>query len=314
LTAEHYAVLSKAFTTDDFVKRRLAHLVAAAPSGDVYLMLDETARSCGPIDFDRVIRYREADLLRLGFPHIAEGSLFWYNADYPLYYFRHLKPEYDVVVSVEYDAVPSVNIDDIVRRFRLERLDLVGHTIGKAPESYWWTSTMLRFYRMDQVRPYQVCATVLSARAIDHLADTRKRHGATGVSEPRHWPIGEAFVGTEIALAGFRMSELSDFGKLTRYDWWPPIHERELPHCTGEVFVHPVLIGRRYIKSLFKSNARSGLIVIAKLLLAMTKRLSQRWASALAPGGLGASSLPDKIDAESALFPDRVPLNADRDS
>ncbi len=83
----------------------------------------------GSIDFDRVIRYEESDLVRIGFPHIAEGSLFWYNADYPLYYFRHLMPEYDVVVTVEYDAVPNVDLDDLVRRFRAENLDLVGRTI-----------------------------------------------------------------------------------------------------------------------------------------------------------------------------------------
>lgn len=267
MTAERYAVLFKAFTTDDFVMRRIAHAVAAAPSGDVYLMIDETRRACGPVDFDRVIRYRESDLLRLGFSHLAEGALFWYNADYPLYYFRHLRPEYDVVVAMEYDAVPNVDLDDVVRRFRAERLDIVGRTIDKAPEAYWWTNTMLRFYRMDQVRPYQICATIMSARAVDHLAATRKRHAASGASDARHWPIGESFVGTELAVAGFRMGELADFGKLTRYDWWPPIHERELGHCTDEVFVHPVLIGPRYLKSLFKSTFRSGVIVSAKLLL-----------------------------------------------
>ena len=284
MTGERYAVLFKAFTTDEFVKRRLAHVVASAPSGDVYLMLDETSRPSGEIDFERVIRYEEADLLRIGFPHIAEGSLFWYNADYPLYHFRHLKPEYDVIVTVEYDAVPNVDLDELVRRFRGEELDLVGRTIDKAPETYWWTKTMLRFYRMEQVRPYQICATILSARAIDHLADTRKRHAAAGVFDPRQWPIGEAFVGTELSVAGFRMGELSDFGKLTRYDWWPPVHERELPHCSGEVFVHPVLAGRRYLKSLFKSSFRSGVIVSAKLIFAVVSRALRR--------PLSTSSLP----------------------
>ena len=275
---ERYAVLFKAFTTDDFVKRRLSHVVAAAPSGDVYLMIDETHRPSGRIDFDRVIRYEEADLVRIGFPHVSQGALFWYNADYPLYYFRHLKPEYDTVVTVEYDAVPNVNIDDLVRRFRAGNLDLVGRTItNKTAETYWWTSTLLRFYSMGQVRPYQICATIMSARAIDHLGATRKRHAASGVTDARHWPIGETFVGTELSAAGFRMGELCDFGKLTRYDWWPPIHERELPHCADEVFIHPVLIGRRYFKSLFKSTFRSGMIVSAKLLLgALTRPVRRR--------------------------------------
>jgi hypothetical protein len=263
-------------------------VLAAAPSGDVYLMIDETNEPGGRIDFDRIIRYREADLARIGFPHIAQGSLFWYNADYPLYYFRHLRPEYDVIVTVEYDAVPNVDIDDLVQRFRAQDLDLVGRTINnKTPDTYWWTSTMLHFYSADQVRPYQICATIMSARAVDHLAATRKRHAATGVTDARDWPIGETFVGTELAAAGFRLGELCDFGKLTRYDWWPPIHERELARCIDEVFVHPVLSGRRYVKSLFKSSFRSGMIVSAKLIAGAMTRASEGPASAGS-----ASSLP----------------------
>lgn len=275
-----YAVLFKAFGFDDFVERRLARVVAAAPGGDVYLMIDETGAAAGAIPFDRVIRYREADVIALGFPNISKGSLFWYNADYPLYYFQHLRPDYDVVVSIEYDAVPTVNLDEIVRQFRARNLDFVGHTIAKTPDTYWWTSTMLRFYELAQVRPSQICAALFSARAIRHLAACRKRHGASGVVDARDWPLGETFVGTELALAGFRLEDLSAFGKLSRYDWWPPIHERELPSCEGEVFVHPVLAGRRYVKSVFKSDFRSGLIVSVKLLAAVIARIVRRWGSA----------------------------------
>jgi hypothetical protein len=277
LTEKRYAVLFKTFTIDNFVKRRLARIVAAAPSGDVYLMIDETNGAAGRVDFDRVIRYQEADVVRLGFPDISQGSLFWYNADYPLYWFQHLRPDYDVIVTVEYDAVPTVDLDTVVREFRAEKLDFVGHAIAKTVDAYWWSGTMLRFYERSQIRPYQICAGIFSNRSVQHLAASRLRHGAAGVSDAREWPIGETFVGTELALAGFRLRDLSSFGKLARYDWWPPIHERELPYCGGEVFVHPVLTGRRYLKSLFKSNFRSGLIVSAKLVSATIARASQRW-------------------------------------
>lgn len=303
MTGERYAVLFKAFTNDDFVKRRLAHVVTAAPSGDVFLMIDETHQPGGRLDFDRVIRYQEADLVRIGFPHISEGSLFWYNADYPLYYFRHLHPEYDTIVTVEYDAVPNVDIDALVRQFGAEDLDLVGRTIAnKTTETYWWTNTMLHFYSLDQVRPYQICATITSARAIDHLAATRKRHAATGVSDVRQWPIGETFVGTELFAAGFKTRDLADFGKLTRYDWWPPIHERELKHCDGEVFVHPVLSGRRYVKSLFKSTFRSGVIVSAKMIAAAVTRASRRSAAAVAIDAAAATAEASAPAPQRDLF------------
>lgn len=280
-----YAVLFKTFGIDDFVKRRLERVVAAATSGDVFLLLDETRADAGPVAFDRVIRYREADVVALGFPDIADGSLFWYNADYPLYYFRHLKPDYDVIVAIEYDAVPNGDLDEVVREFRRRSLDFVGHAIDKTPETYWWTSTMLRFYERGEVRPTQICAAIFSARAIDHLAARRRHHAACGIADAGSWPIGEAFVGTELAHAGFRIDDLTAFGKLTRYDWWPPIHERELPYCTDEIIVHPVLSGRRYLRSLFKSDWRSGLIVGVKLLAAASQRAARRWLSLQFPRG-----------------------------
>lgn len=256
---------------DSFVERRLARVVAAAPSGDVFLMMDETRGSAGAIPFDRVIRYREEDLGRLGFPRLSLGSLFWYNADYPFYYFRHLYPDYDVVVCVEYDAVPTIDIDGLVADFRAEQLDLVGHAV----DDWFWADTLLHFYKREQIRPYQICAAILSARAIDYLAECRLRHARAGVPNPRDWPIGEIFVGTELALAGFKERDLSSFGRLTRYDWWPPVHELQLPFCNGEVFVHPVLNGRRYLVSLFrKKNFRSGVRFITKALLGQEARQS----------------------------------------
>jgi len=177
---------------------------------------------------------------------------------------------------IEYDAAPSVGVDDLVTEFRRQNLDFLGHPIKKSADTYWWTSTMLRFYTRDQVRPYQVCAAVFSARAIRHLAECRLRQGRSGVSDGKQWPIGETFVGTELALADFRLRDLSSFGRMTRYDWWPPIHEAELPDCAGEVFVHPVLAGRRYVTSLFKSGILSGLIVTAKLIAAAAVRRTPR--------------------------------------
>lgn len=270
-------MLFKAFAVDEFVRRRLADVVAAAPSGDVYLMLDETNEAHGRIDFPRTLRYRDADLVSLGFPHIAQGSLVWYNADYPLYYFRHLHPDYDVVVMVEYDAVPIVNLDTLVEKFRDEQIDFVGHQIGEAEQTYWWKSTLRRFYSPQQIRPYLICAALFSARAIDHLARRRKQQGSVGVSDAGEWPIGETFVGTELAYANFAIRELSYFGDVARYDWWPPIHERELASCKGEVFVHPVLAGRRYFSSLFKSGYVSGTIVCAKFFASLLRRRLKRW-------------------------------------
>lgn len=268
-----YAVVFKAFYIDDFVRRRLAQVVAAAPSADVFLMMDETRRGAGPIDFDRVIRFREADVVALGFAPIAKGSLLWYNADYPLYYFQHLHPDYDYIAMVEYDAVPNAGLDELIQQCRAQDVDFVGEPILKSLDLYWWTRTMLRFYPSSAIRPSLICAAVFSARAVRHLAQRRLEQGrAYDLPHAKEWPIGEAFVGTELALHGFSMRDLASFGQLTRYDWWPPTHESELQRLSGEVFVHPVLTGRRYVMSVFKSGVLSGLIVTAKISLAWLSR------------------------------------------
>ena len=236
---------------DDFVRRRLAWVVSAAPSGDVYLMIDETRGSAGPIAFDRVIRYRETDLAELGFAQVSKGSLFWYNGDYPLYYFQHLWPSYDIIVMIEYDAVPRAGLDGLVQECRDQNIDFIGEPIAKPLEKYWWTSTMLHFYLRAQVRPYLICAAVFSARAVRHLAECRLHQGrAYDQPDATQWPIGETFIGTELTASGLRIRDLSTFGRLTRYDWWPPMHESELPDWSDDIFIHPVLVGRSYVKSL----------------------------------------------------------------
>lgn len=260
-----YAVIFKAFTIDSFVQRQLARVTASAPSGHVYLMLDQTAGSIGPITSGREIRYKEADLISLGFAPHAEGSILWYNADYPLYYFQHLHPEYDFVVMIEYDAVPQVDLDDMVQACRDGQLDCVAQPIRKALESYWWTNSMLHFYHYDQIQPFLICFAVFSSNAIRHLAACRISHGKRDdVIDETSWPIGEAFVGTELTLRHFRVRELSTFGAISRYDWWPPTHECELSDIAGNAFFHPVLVGRRYVVSLFKNGKITGLVCIVR--------------------------------------------------
>jgi hypothetical protein len=262
----------------------LAEIVAATPAADVFLMVDETQRSAGPINFDRVIRYRESDVLALGFSPHAEGALFWYNGDYPLYYFQHLHPHYDLIAMVEYDAVPTKGLDWVVDVCRQQGIDFVGQPIAKTLDTYWWTKSMLHFYPREQVRPYLICAAIFSAHAVRHLAECRIRQGQEYVRpDASGWPIGETFVGTELIAAGFHARDLASFGPLRRYDWWPPAHESELPHFNGDVVVHPVLVGRRYVRSLFKSNFISGLHAVAKFSVPGFARAAWRKVKSAAP-------------------------------
>jgi hypothetical protein len=267
-----YAIIFKAFLIDKFVARQFARLLLAAGDADVFLMLDETNGPAGATDYPNVIRYTEADLIERGFPALTQGPLFWYNADYPLYHFQHLHPKYDVVVMVEYDAVVQIDIGAVVQDFYNAELDFIGHPIAKTLDEYWWTGTMTYFYEREDIRPFLICFAIFSARAIQHLAACRLAHGQTdAVAE--QWPLGECFVGTELSTQNFRVKHLSEIGQLTRYDWWPPVHEMELYERKQDVVLHPVLNSRRYVTSLFKNGYYTGFATIwRKNLVAMVLR------------------------------------------
>jgi hypothetical protein len=263
--AAKYAVVFKAFFYDEFVRRRLDHVVRAAPEADVFLVIDETNRAAAVIDYDRVIRITEADVVARGFPNIGERSLFWYNADYPLYYFQCLHPDYAYYVMVEYDAVPNTDIDRLVAGCAAQSVDMAGQSLAITQDNYYWTDSMTRFYERSEMRPYLVCAAVLSRRAIEHLAACRIEQGrGYDLPDASRWPIGECFMATELGHAGFRIADLSSFGRLTKFDWWPPYHETELQDLQDELFVHPVLIGDRYWQSFFKTSLKWALIKMAK--------------------------------------------------
>ena len=67
------------------------------------------------------------------------------------------------------------------------------------------------------------------------------------------WPLGEAFVASEVAAAGLCFVPLARYGDVSRYNWFPPVLETDLvPLSAGHAFIHPVLDRKRYIASLLR--------------------------------------------------------------
>jgi hypothetical protein len=67
--------------------------------------------------------------------------------------------------------------------------------------------------------------------------------------EITNWPHSEAFIATEMKNNGFVVRSLADFGKVEKYNWWPPTHERDLPSLQNQDFLHPVLDEPKYTAS-----------------------------------------------------------------
>jgi hypothetical protein len=273
-----YAVLFKIYFVDAFVIRQLDRLKAAVGHGDVYVIADETNGAVEGIPHDRVIRVTEADMIARGFVHGSpKNSIFWHSADYSLFRLFEDRPDYDHYATVEYDAIINTDADRLVAAIGAKAYDFVGQKITLPAAEWHWAKTCDRLYAPADLRPYLNAIAFYSARAIPVLRDRRlalSRQFRAG--EIDQFPISEAFIATELNLAGHKIGSLSEFGDISRFDWWPPSDERELgglSHCT---FIHPVLEGARYVDSLLRNDRLAALFKPGSPVVEKLRRLPPR--------------------------------------
>ena len=250
-TTPRYAVLMKTHFWDDFVERRLQHLRRQVTSGDVYVVVDETNGTVGPIPFEHVVRTKEADVEPLDLLAYPAGQVFWYNADYTLHVFCGSHASYEYYILCEYDAVINADMDDFVRRVAADAVDYVGLPVATDFAAWAWSKTCEGVYPPGTRMVHWLgCVSLFSRRSIELLGDRRRalshRHKA---GEIKQWPFCEAFIPIEMLSNGLVMRALPDFGRAEAYNWWPPHHENDLPSRKDEAFIHPVLDERRYIAS-----------------------------------------------------------------
>lgn len=243
-----YAVLLKVHYWSPFAERRLRHLLDRTNSGDVYVFVDETNGPVGEIPYEHVIRATELDMSELDVPIEPAGNIFWYNVDYPLYYFFQRQPSYDYYLMCEHDAVLNVDIDSFVREAHADSVDYVGLP---CKEIGWPLQTGEGVYPDSFVlHQWLNCLSLHSNRSVAFLLERRQILARRFVSrEIPTWPNNEVFVPTEMFNNGFNVRTLADFGGVEHYTWWPPTLEDDLARLRDQAFIHPVLEERKYIVS-----------------------------------------------------------------
>jgi hypothetical protein len=221
-----YAVIFKTHFWDAFTSRQLDRLKARVGNGDIFVAIDKTHEPAPEIEHDRVVRVTSAGMSNLGLLPIAtHDSIIWYNNDYPHYVAFSENPFYDYYITIEYDAVVNTDLD---------------HLIAALAEIYG--SDVLKFL---------CCFSIYSNRALKVLLARRQAMGKDfSCGTLNFWPYCEAFIPNEIRNAGMRIDTLGHHGTTDYYDWWPPLHEDELSQVSEQSFIHPVLEGTRYIRSL----------------------------------------------------------------
>ena len=256
------AVLIRTHFVDDALLA-FAGRLAAEGVFEVYVVADETR---GALDFGAIptLSLTPEVIADLGL-YAGAPNLLWRCGDYGFYAARRALPQYDGFWMIEPDVrLMDDRPSDILDRFPgPEEIDFLAGRLRLAEGDWDWDVTM------DAAEgPVWRClfaVTRLSARAIDHLHEQRRRASATHLAEgraPSLWPNDEAFVATTMARSGLQMRDLNDFGQV--YDaaglsFWFPMSERELAANGREGFIyHPVLSGEAYFLKLCRLAVRHG--------------------------------------------------------
>lgn len=251
-TSVSYAVIFRTHFWDEFTERQLARLKAVTKTGEIHILVDETNGHVAGINHPHVFRVKASDFVSQGYAEAGEGSLLWYNGDYPLFAFRDAHPGFKYYLQLEYDVVLNLNVDSMVATAAASKTDFVGLTKGPAAPDWYWLHTCIESYRLEDIRHQLICLSLFSGHALDHLKARRlEMSQAFGSGTLKSWPMCEGFIATEMHLAGLASKELSIFGDVQCYDHWPPYLEGD-PRDTVHSFVHPVLDEERYVSSAFK--------------------------------------------------------------
>ena len=257
-----YAVILKVYVWNAFVARQVGRIVETVGSGDVWVLVDESRGRVEGITHPLVLRVTEDDAVRQGLARAKTGdSLFWYCSDYLHHLFLDAHPEYTHYITIEHDVVAKIDLDAFANSLAADAVDYVGIPIQTPRDAYPWLAGLLTIYGADELKLDLYCFAAFSNRAMRMLRAKRiemSQEFANG-SLP-FWPIGEAFVPTEVERAGLQTRRLDDYGDRSRYDWWPPFHEDDVHSMPTPSFAHPVLEGSFYIRNVLRHESLSGLM------------------------------------------------------
>ncbi|MBC7800449.1 MAG: hypothetical protein H7Z10_07495 [Gemmatimonadaceae bacterium] len=239
------------------MERQFHRLASHVSDGDIYVVANNTSGRClVPSSLPAVV-FTEADLEGMGLARGVDDSMVWYNVDYPLYHFVKIRPNNDYIMIFEYYAVVNTSVDDLIAAVHRNKTDLVGLTKGVTSGAWMWQPSCGELYQAKDIRKHLLPIAVFSRRAVTYLFERRLI-----VSEMlrqkqiSRWPHCEAFIPTELALGGYKIEELAEFGSTASFDYHPAYLENDVDLLVSETFVHPVLDEARYAASTIKYQTR----------------------------------------------------------
>ena len=215
-----YVAAFRAYAWSDDIEELARRFFRACPSARQVVLADET-RGPLPISGYEVVRHTE-DTSSLGLPIYPKGSSLWFNVDYGAYILRDALPDYDYYLLSESDLAVNLELEPMVQAAADRQIDIVTHDVRLSdPEWHWHADGAANF---DEVWRSLLFFMVLSGRAIDLLADERRRMGVElEAGRLAAWPFCEPFVPSVLKRAGMRFAEVSEFAATEHLNFRPRI-------------------------------------------------------------------------------------------
>ena len=264
-----YATVLTTDTWDGFVERQFDRTQANVRSGDMFVIANETAGPVKVPDRCRPLSISEETIRGLGLQILYDRTLFCHNLDYFYIHFYRKNPRYDYYVFLDYPVFIDTDVDALIQRAGQNGIGLIAQPLDVPLSTWVYSKPHASVYPPASLKGTLLPMVVLSNAALAHL--TRRRFELSQ-RYTRHgdffWPFCEAFVPTELHMAGFKAAALSEYGSVELFSWWPPTLDSTLKADRPEGFIHPLLDRPRYIKTLLqhtKSRELFGRTVLGTL-------------------------------------------------
>jgi hypothetical protein len=267
-----YAAVMTTGTWDPFVAKQFDRARVNVKSGDMFVLANETD---GPLAIPQAYHPQsisEAMVRDFGLPILYDETLFCHNLDYFYIIFYRNNPAYEYYVFFDFPVFIDTDVDALIAWAAHDEVALVAQPLDVPLADWAYTKPHASVYPPSALQGTLLPMVILSNAALAHLMRQRLALSARYAQQPDFfWPFCEAFVPTELKLAGFKAAPLSDYGAVERFSWRPPILEGTLSDRRAPGFVHPLLDRPRYVAAMLQHTTSRDLFGKA-----IWTRLSQR--------------------------------------
>ena len=266
-------ILLRATQADDRFRAFAAELRNASGM-DVVAVLDERRGPTAPAYEDK-IGLTDALCESLGLKRPKDYT--WRCGDYGYYAARLRYPAQSFFWMIEYD-VRIRRAPEFFSRLSDDSTDLLAVDLRPADEHWYWYD----YQASRDARAWRCLfpVTRLSAKAIDLLLETRRRHGRH-VSRRLRWANDEGFVATTVAAAGLSMADLNtrapDTWTEQSFSFETPLRGEDLKlDDSGPQLLHPVLFGAAFERKLKALSVRPEITLQGRAIRKSLKILNGR--------------------------------------